>query len=248
MSTISAPIRPLRISTLVGVELRKMTDTRTSRTLLATIGALVFGVLVWKVTHPDVPRTFANYAGASTVMVGYAGPILALLAMSSEWTQRTALTTFTLAPRRLPVLVSKLVTAVILTTALIVVALALSAAAVAVTGVAHGGESFADLGMEVRGAFTFVLLHTLLGAAFGAVLGHSTVALGAYFLAPIVWGNVANELFKGAAPWLDIFATYERLSSPDALQDVPQTLTSISVWVLVPLAVGIARFLRREVS
>jgi ABC-type transport system involved in multi-copper enzyme maturation permease subunit len=181
-------------------------------------------------------------------MVGYAGPILALLAMSSEWTQRTALTTFTLAPRRFPVLASKLVTALVLTTGLAIVALVLSAAAVGVTGVVHGGASFADLGMEVRGAITIVLLHTLLGAAFGAVLGHSTVALGAYFLAPIVWGNVANELFKGAAPWLDIFATYERLSSPDALQDVPQTLTSVAVWVLVPLSLGIVRFLRREVS
>jgi ABC-type transport system involved in multi-copper enzyme maturation permease subunit len=244
---MNAPVRPLRFSTVVSVELRKMTDTRTSRGLLAGVGTLLLGVLAWKVSHPAIPTTFHNYAGGNAAVVGYAAPILGLLAMSSEWTQRTALTTFTLVPRRLTVLSAKLVTALLLSATLMVGGLVLAAGGVALGGGLHGGASFADLAVDIRGAMVVVLLHTLLGAAFGALAAQSTVALGAYFLAPVVWSNVAGQALHGAAPWLDIFRAYERLASAQPVHALPQTLTALSLWVLLPGALGLARSLRREV-
>jgi ABC-2 type transport system permease protein len=244
---MSARIEPLRFSTVVAVELRKMTDTRTSRGLLAAIGALLAAVLVWKVSQAAIPATFDNYSAGSAAVVGYVAPILGLLAMSAEWTQRTALTTFTLVPRRLTVLAAKLLTALLLSVALMAVGLALSAAGVALGGALHGGGSFGGVAVDIRGATVIVLLHTLLGAAFGALAAQSTVALGAYLLAPTIWSNAASQLLKGAAPWLDIFDAYERLSSAHPFHSLPQTLTAVSLWVFVPAALGLTRSLRREV-
>lgn len=245
---MNAPIRPLRFSTLVDVEFRKMTDTRASNGLLATIGGLLVLVLGWKVTHPAVPATFHNYAAASAAVVAYAAPILALLAMSAEWTQRTALTTFTLAPRRLSVMSAKLVSALLLSAALAAGALVLTAAGIVIAGVLHGGASFGNVGADVRGVLSVVLLHTLLGAAFGALAGHSTVALGVYFLAPIIWSNAISQLLHGASRWLDIFVAYDRLASARPLADAALTAVAVAVWVVVPLALGMARSLRREVA
>jgi hypothetical protein len=225
-----------------------MTDTRASYGLLATIGGLLVVVLGWKVAHPAVPATFHNYAAASAAVVAYAAPLLALLAMSAEWTQRTALTTFTLAPRRLSVMWAKLVSALLLSAALAAGALVLTAAGVALAGVLHGGASFGDVAADVRGVMSVVLLHTLLGAALGALAAQSTVALGLYFLAPIIWSNVASQLLHGASRWLDIFVAYDRLASARPLADLPLTATALSAWVLVPLVLGMVRSLRREVA
>jgi len=245
---MNAPVRPLRFRTLVDVELRKMTDTRASRGLLAGIGVLVAVVLGWKVGHAGVPVAFSNYAAGAIAVVAYAAPILGLLAMSSEWTQRTALTTFTLAARRSAMMSAKLLAALMLSAVLAVAALALAAGAVSLGGALHGGGSFAHAAVDVRGGLTVVVLQTLLGAAFGALAAQSTVALGIYFLAPIAWSNVAGQLLHGAARWLDIFVAYDRLVSARAFADLPLTLTAVSVWVVVPLALGLVRSVRREVA
>jgi ABC-2 type transport system permease protein len=245
---MNAPVRPLRFSTVVDVELRKMTDTRASRGLLAGIGGLLVVVLGWKVAHPGIPATFHNYAAGAAAVVAYAAPILALLAMSSEWTQRTTLTTFTLAPRRAEVMSAKLVSALVVSAALGVLAVVLAAAGVALAGALHGGASFAGLLGDVRGVMTVVILHTLLGAGFGALAQQSTVALAIYFVAPIVWSNIAGQVLHGLARWLDVFVAYDRLASAAPLAGLGQTLTAVSVWVLVPAALGFARSLRREVA
>ena len=51
---------------------------------------------------PRSRRRSTTTAPASPTFVAFLAPLIGLLAMTSEWTQRTALTTFTLAPRRLP--------------------------------------------------------------------------------------------------------------------------------------------------
>lgn len=105
----STPIRPLRFSTLTAVEMRKMTDTRSGRWLLGMIIGLIGGVLAWKVAHASVEVSTDNYGGATVSILAFFVPVIGLLAMTSEWAQRTALTTFTLAPRRLPVIAAKFV-------------------------------------------------------------------------------------------------------------------------------------------
>ena len=57
--------------------------------------------------------------------------------MTSEWTQRTALTTFTLSPRRLGVIAAKFIAAIALSCAVMFVVLLLTGGAAALGGLVH---------------------------------------------------------------------------------------------------------------
>lgn len=241
-------IRPLRFPSLFPVELRKTTDTRSGRALLVLTAAAVVFVLVWKVTHSGIEPAFDNYSRGAASAVAFLTPLVALLAMTAEWTQRTALTTFTLAPRRLPVLAAKYAAA--LTVSLVAMAAALGIAALAVTigGAMHGPADFAGWAGDIRYAFVFVVLQVTMGAAFGALAANTPVALGAFLMAPTVWAMLAASVLQSASGWLDIFEAYGRLSSDRPLDDIAQTSTAVLVWVVVPAAIGLQRSLRREVK
>ena len=155
-SDVVAAIRPLRFTTLLDVERRKLTDTRSGRGLLAATVAAAAAVLVWKVTHAEIETSFDNYSAGVATMVAFLTPLIALLAMTSEWTQRTALTTFTLAPRRFPVLAAKYVAAVLLSLGATVTGLVMAAAATAIGGGLHGPASFDGWAGDVRYALIFV--------------------------------------------------------------------------------------------
>jgi hypothetical protein len=241
-------VRPLRFATLLDVERRKLTDTRSGRGLLAGTVAAAAAVLVWKVTHAEIETSFDNYSAGVATMVAFLTPLIALLAMTSEWTQRTALTTFTLAPRRLPVLAAKYVAAVVLSLAATAAGLAMAAAATAIGGGLHGPASFDGWAGDVRYSLIFVLLQVTMGAAFGAVAANTPVALSAFLLAPTLWAMLADSVLGSAAAWFDIFEAYGRLSSETPTQDLDQTITAVAVWVVLPAAIGLVRSLRREIK
>jgi ABC-type transport system involved in multi-copper enzyme maturation permease subunit len=243
-----APIRPLRFSTLTSVELRKLTDTRSSRWLLLSILGLVSGVLVYKLTQSRIAVSFDNYSSGVMTVVAFLAPIIALLAMTSEWTERTALTTFTLAPRRLPVIAAKYVAAVALSIAILAVGLVMAATATAIGGLIHGNSSFAGLLVDVRAAGIIVVLQVTMAAAFGALAAQTAVALVAYLVAPLAWAILANGLLERVAPWFDVFAAYDQLASGHPFDHLPQVLTAITIWVVVPSTLGVLRSLRREVK
>jgi hypothetical protein len=246
---VTTPVRPLRLPTLVSVELRKMTDTRSARGVLAgTLGLVVFA-LVWKLTHLDGgPSAFGGYITATVNIVGIFGPVLGLLAMTSEWTQRTALTTFTLAPRRLPVIAAKYAAAVLVSLALLATGLALTAAATGVGGWVGDGSSFAGALGDVRGSIVIVLLQVTMAAAFGALIPQTAGALVAYFVVPIAWDAAADAVLGKVAPWFDVFAAYERLASDDPWSHLNWTLTAALTFVVVPAVIGTVRSLRREIK
>jgi ABC-type transport system involved in multi-copper enzyme maturation permease subunit len=241
-------VRPVRFPTLLRVELRKMTDTRSGRGLLGATVAASAAVLVWKMTHAEIERSFDNYTAGMATMVAFLTPLIALLAMTSEWTQRTALTTFTLAPRRLPVLAAKYVAALLLSLGAVAVGLAMAAAACAIGGTLHGPADFDGWIGDIRYALIFVALQVTMGAAFGALAANTPVALSAFLLAPTLWTMLADSVLKSAAGWFDIFDAYGRLSSDQPLDDIAQTLTAIAVWVVVPAAIGLGGSMRREIK
>jgi hypothetical protein len=230
---VTAPVRPLRLPTLVSVELRKMTDTRSARGVLAgTLGLVVFA-LVWKVTHLDGgPSAFDSFVIPTANIIGIFGPVLGLLAMTSEWTQRTALTTFTLAPRRLPVIGAK----------------SLTAAATGIGGLVGDGSTFAGGLADVRAAVIIVVLQVTMAAAFGALIPQSAGALVAFFVVPIAWDAAADSVLGKAAPWFDIYAAYDRLASDDPWSHPNWTVTAALTFVVLPSVIGVHRSLRREIK
>jgi hypothetical protein len=247
---VTEPVRPLRLPTLVSVELRKMTDTRSARGVLAgTLGLVVFA-LVWKLTHLDSgPSAFDNLVIPTVNIIAIFGPLLGLLAMTSEWTQRTALTTFTLAPRRLPVIGAKYLASVIVSLGLLAAGLALTAAATGIGGLVGDGSDFAGALGDVRSGLIIVVLQVTMAAAFGALIAQSAGALVAFFVVPIAW-DAAGEAVLGrkAAPWFDIYAAYDRLASDDPWSHPNWTLTAVLTFVVLPAAIGVRRSLRREIK
>jgi hypothetical protein len=243
-----APIRPLRFSTLMSVETRKMTDTRSSRWLLLGIVGLAGVALVWKLTHPTIDISFNNYGGAVAGIVAFLVPIIGLLAMTSEWTQRSALSTFTLAPRRLPVFAAKYLSAMILSLGVLFAGVLLSIGATAIGGLVHGHSSYGGMLTDIRSYVIVVVLQVTMAAAFGALAAQTAVGLVAYLVAPTAWAAASDQLLKGASPWFDIFSAYDQLSSGQPFHHFAQSLTSIAIWVAVPSVLGITRSLRKEVK
>ena len=248
LTTIAAEPRPLRFATLTSVELRKMTDTRSGRWLIATLLTLVTGVLVWKVAHPSIQPSFDNYSDGGAVFVAFLAPLIGLLAITSEWTQRTALTTFTLAPRRLPVIAAKYVASIVLTLGLLAVSVLLAGGFTLLGGALHGGATFDGLAAEVRSDAIIVLLQLTMAMAFGLLAAQTPLAIAAFLIAPTAWGAFSSNVLKGASPWFDVFSAYERLSSTQPLDQFGQTISAVTLWVLLPSAVGLVRSLRREVK
>ena len=88
---------------LVSVELRKMFDTRAGRWLLISIAAstaLVLVIQLWVVLAQDLTVTFNDFAGGANIPMNILLPVLGVMSVTSEWSQRTAMVTFTLEPSR----------------------------------------------------------------------------------------------------------------------------------------------------
>ena len=92
---------PIPLSRIVAVEVRKMFDTRAGFWLMASIvitSLLATGALI--VSAPDDALTFENFAAAIGAPMTVILPMIGILAVTSEWSQRSGLTTFTLIPHR----------------------------------------------------------------------------------------------------------------------------------------------------
>ena len=88
---------------LVSVELRKMADTRAGRWLLISIAALtalVLAIQLAVILSNDLQVDFRDFMIAMNTPMGVLLPVLGIMSVTSEWTQRTAMVTFTLEPSR----------------------------------------------------------------------------------------------------------------------------------------------------
>lgn len=235
---------------LIRVELRKSVDYRAGRWILGAIAALSLLALAWRVWNAsDTPITMSLFIDSAMTPVVLLVPVLGVLAMASEWSQRTALTTFTLTPRRVRVLLAKVVAALLLSLALFVTVLALTALAVGLAGLITGDAVTWSLdGQTVGGELVVQLLYVLMGAGFGALIPVTGAALTAFFVAPTLFALVSDNVLKSAGEWLDVFGAFGRLSMFDLGGKGAQTATSVAVWIVVPLAVGLWRSAHREVK
>jgi ABC-2 type transport system permease protein len=238
-------------SRLVLAELRKLTDTRASRLLLAAMAAatpVVIAVMLIVAGPRDL--NYTRLADFTQSPQKFLLPALAILVVTSEWSQRTGLVTFTLVPSRARVLRAKAVATLGLGLALIVIAFAAAAAGNSLSGLRHGDGSWA-FGAPGFGEMILVQLLTLLeGLAFGMLLRVSAAAIAAYYVLPTVWSALFSAPgLKGIAPWFDL----NQAQGPLYTHDITgtgwlQLLSAASIWVLLPLAAGIVGALRGEVK
>jgi ABC-2 type transport system permease protein len=252
MAGAGSPARPGLVR-LTLVEMRKMVDTRAGKWLVGITGAISLAVVTIALFAGDgSDRTFRAFFEYCQYPVGLFLPVLGILLVTSEWSQRTALTTFTLTPERQRIAVAKLLAA----TAFGLLSLLTSFAGAALgngltLALDRGDGSWSLPGDLLAGAALFQVLSVVMGVAFGMLLMNPALAIVTYFVAPTVL-SIVRELIprtEKTISWIDLNAPMERLAAGTMNGDMWERLAvSGAVWVLLPLVLGMIRLQRREVS
>jgi hypothetical protein len=187
------------------VEWRKSVDTR--RPLAACLdGPPNSGRGRALVRAEDSPQTLPVYLATVSLAVTLLLPVVSILSLTAEWSQRTVLTTFTQEPRRARVLGAKLGAGLGLAVLGGAVGFLLAAGGLALSD-AVGRDVAWDLApKEVVGYAVFVLLSSLMGMAFGVLLHNTAAAIVLYFALPTLMTIVAVAL-KGVRDWVDTTRT-----------------------------------------
>ncbi len=233
---------------LVRVELAKATDTRAARWLLALVGLSTVGMMLVPVLAPTTfEQTDASYLRVAALGLTILLPVVAILLFTGEWSQRSVITTFTQEPRRLRVLNAKLAVSLLLGGGAAVFGGVTTAACLGLAS-ASGRELQADLTAGAIGGYLlFVLLNVLGGVALGVLLQSSAAAIAASFALPAAVA-VLGTASTWVSDWIDMSGTWNSVLENDWAGHVPQISVSIVFWVVVPLAAGIVRTLRRDVT
>ncbi|MEU7573612.1 ABC transporter permease [Micromonospora sp. NPDC049240] len=240
------------LARLTGVELRKLADTRAGRWLLISIALIAVAIVVVQLFVTDGPeQTFTAFFAPSLLPVGLLLPVLGILSITGEWSQRTALTTFALVPRRERVIVAKLAAVVLAALASVLVSLAVAAAGTLAAKATGGAGAWTFDWQLLPYAAVFQVANVLMGAGFGLLLLNTPLAVVTFLLLPTVW-SVLSAMIKALrepAGWLDTSVTMAPLLSPDMTAGQWGRLgVSLAVWMVVPLVAGLIRTMRREVS
>ncbi|MBF6620585.1 MAG: ABC transporter permease [Patulibacter sp.] len=239
------------IGRLVLVELRKMIDTRSGRWLLivAVLIALVIAV-VRGLTGSEADRTLEGAFELTLFPFGVLLPVIGILTATSEWSQRTALTTYALVPRRMRIGVAKLLAAMLLALVALVVCLLMGAVGNVVAMTAGGAEgSWSISASELLQALVANELNLLMGVGFGLLLMSPALAIVAFFALPTVF-SIVGELVSGfdkVWAWIDTSVTFAPLMEGEATgNDWAKLMVSALIWIAIPIALGLIRTNRRE--
>jgi len=240
---------PIPFHRLLRVEWRKSIDTRSARWLLATVAVVTIGAAAVPAALPDtMDQTWQTYLSFAGLGLALLLPAVSILMLTTEWTQRTVLATFTQEPRRARVLAAKILGGLLLGLAGAVYAGLVSTAGLAVSSALGRTVSWELDGSLAVGLMLFVLLNSLMGMAFGALLHNTATAIVAFYVLPVVWSLLAIAALNRVREWLDTAQTFGWVLAADWDGHVARILTSVAVWVVAPLAVGLVRTFRREVA
>jgi ABC-2 type transport system permease protein len=257
-TTLAAPIRVNTarvharpgLGRLVAVELRKMVNTRAGFWLqIATVAITVVAVIVRCVVGDAADHTFASVLEVGLKPAAVVLPVVGILLVTSEWSQRTGMITFALVPVRSRILGAKLVASLILAMATLALGAAVVAAGVLVSSPGVDG-TWADAGTLIAQSAVFLGGGMVTGVAFGAILLASAPAMVALFTLPTAWLAVTSLSFFGdSGAWTDTGRALGPLSR-EALNGTQwaQVGTSLALWMLLPLLIGIWRITRREIA
>jgi ABC-2 type transport system permease protein len=233
---------------LLRVEWSKATDTRAARWLLALVAVSTVGLMLVPLLAPDsIDQTYTSYLGFAGMGLTILLPVVSILTMTSEWNQRTVLTTFTQEARRTRVINAKVAVSLLLAGAGAVFAALVTAGALGVAAVS-GREVDSNLNAGVAvGFLLYIVVNVLIGVGLGALLHNSAAAIVLYFALPTAFGLLGVAL-KSVADWLDSSIALNWLRDGAWSGHTPQILVVVTTWVAIPLAAGLVRTVRREIN
>ncbi len=258
-TTTLAP--PIRVNTtgvharpglgrLIAVELRKMVNTRAGFWLqLATVAITVVAVIVSYVVGDAADHTFQSVLNVGLQPAAILLPVVGILLVTSEWSQRTGLITFALVPVRSRILAAKLIASLVLAIATLVMSVGVVATGVAIASPGVDA-TWSDAAPLIGQSAVYLTAGMITGVALGAILLASAPAIVALFALPMAWMAVVSlSFFADVAPWVST----ARALSPMQEEVMSATQwahvgTALALWMLLPLLIGTWRITRREVS
>lgn len=242
----------ISFSRLVSVELRKTVDTSAGKWLIAAILALTAAVVVLLFAIADEnQKVFEEFLGNAARPQALLLPVLGVLLVTSEWSQRTAIVTFALAPSRTQVVGAKIVAASLLAFLAFTGAVAVAGVATAVGG---RDDGFSDVTVATFVLFLGLQLLTVLqGVAYGLLLLNTPAAIVAFFVLPtlstLVFTSVSS--LNDLAPWLDLQLAQSPLVNGDFTltgEQFTQIGITAAIWIVLPLVAGWFRVMRAEIK
>ncbi len=246
----------ISLARVTEVELRKMFDTRSGFWLMASIGitALLATMAVIAFVSDD-ELTYETFAAAVGFPMAIILPIIAILSVTSEWSQRTGLTTFTFVPRRGRVIVAKAICAIGVGVVSMLLAPAIGALGNIVGTAITGTDTVWNVSVS---DFSLIILANVLGLLVGFMLGalirNSPGAIVAYFVYSFVLPPLSQLLaatqdwWRDLQPWDFNFAQAVLFNGTPTVGQWANIGVSGLLWLAIPLAVGLGLVLRTEVK
>jgi ABC-2 type transport system permease protein len=258
-TTVIAPdrqaVRTIPTSRLIKSELRKMFNTRSGSWMLISIGLLsVLATCAVIIFAPDDEVTYESFATAIGFPMSVILPVIAILGVTSEWSQRSGLTTFTLVPSRGRVIGAKAFATFAVGVVSMAVAFAVGAVGNLLGSTIMGLDTVWDVSLA---AAAQILLGNLVGMAIGFTLGvvlrNSAAAIVGYFVVSLVLPGILALLaqvrpwFADLQPWIDWNYTQAALfeNHTDTAREWAMLASTTGIWIALPLGIGLL-FLRRS--
>ena len=234
-----------------------MFDTRSGFWLLAGVGILSLvatgATMIFGNNDTLAYGDFAQAVGIPTTVIL---PVLGALSVSSEWGQRTSLTTFTLVPSRARVIGAKLAVVIAVGLVSLVVALAAGALGNLANAAIAGHAPIWDLDLGVLAQIVLAdEIGMLMAFMLGVLFRNSPGAVVGYFVYALVLPGVSGALADAQQWWADHAGWFDLRSASIPLYDAgvtgqqwAQLAVSTLIWLVIPLAVGLRLLLRSEVK
>ncbi|SES48972.1 hypothetical protein SAMN05216199_0260 [Pedococcus cremeus] len=242
---------------LVTVELRKCFDTRSGFWLLVGTGLAAVAATVLVIAFaPADQLSYGTFTLAIGKPMSVLLPLIALLSVTAEWTQRSGLTTFSLVPHRGRVILAKGIAMLTVGVVAMVLAFPLGALGNIAGTTIHGLEPVWD--QTVTDLAYYALANTLLmavGFMLGVLIRASAGAIVTYFIyafvAPTLLTFLAmgQEWFRNAQPWVDPNYSQDALFHGGfSAEQWAQLGVTSAAWLVAPLTIGLVTLLRSEVK
>lgn len=246
---------PIPFRRVLNVELRKMFDTRSGFWLMVSVVVLsIVATVATVIFAPDDEITYESFATAIGFPMSVILPMIAILGVTSEWSQRSGLTTFTLVPSRGRVIGAKATATFLVGLVSMVIAFAVGALGNLVGSAVTGLDTVWNIDLATAPQ---IVLGNLVGMAIGFTLGvvlrSSAAAIVGYFVVSLVLPGIllllaqVRDWFADLQPWIDWNYTQVNLfeGATDTAREWAMLGTTSAIWIVVPLIVGVL-FLRRS--
>ncbi|AMS06409.1 ABC transporter permease [Acidipropionibacterium acidipropionici] len=240
---------------LVRAEFRKLTDTRSGFWLLIVIA---LGAVAGTITTAALWDELAGMLGDWTTgdaLISFVPtmllPVLAILLVTSEWSTRSALTTFTMEPRRGRVMAAKAIVVIATTVVFWLGCRGLTALSALLGGAMHAGApvSWQVDWAATAGDLASTVLTVAMGLTLAMLFGSVAVSIVVYMAQPLMTSTLA--LIPGLATAMQwASANNMSLLASGAMTGEAWARVAVSagIWIVIPAVAGTVLSIRREIK